>query len=115
MEQKKITHAARLEPEDNIQVEAVKQLLYTLGSHSAEQLFGRLQKQLIGSDGLQLLPSAVHSTLTDYDGAAPSATSEAIAEAAPGLYCAFVSHRFGCYGCTSGTKRLPNQEKGKRR
>ena len=115
MEQKKITYAARLEPDNNIQVEAVKQLLYTLGSHSAEQLFGRLQKQLIGSDGLQLLPSAVHSILTDCDGDTLSATSEAIAEAAPGFYCAFVSHRLGCYGCTSGTKRLPNQEKGEQR
>ncbi len=37
MEQKKITHAARLEPDNNIQVEAVKQLLYTIGSHSAER------------------------------------------------------------------------------
>ena len=46
MEQKEIEQAARTEPSDSIQVEAVKQLLYTLYSHSAEQLSG-LRRQSV--------------------------------------------------------------------
>jgi hypothetical protein len=53
MEQKKTERTAYIEARDNIQVQAVKQLLDALDSHRAEQLSVPLQQQLMGSDGLQ--------------------------------------------------------------
>ena len=60
MEQKKITHAARLEPDNNIQVEAVKQLLYTLGSHSA------VSNSLAGFRNRGLAPAGCDSSLRPF-------------------------------------------------
>jgi hypothetical protein len=50
-------------------------------------------QQLMASDGLQRLAAAMTILLTDYGGAPPLATCEAIAEGAPGLYSAFGTER----------------------
>jgi hypothetical protein len=59
-----IEHVRCIEARDNIQVKTVKQLLYTLDSDPAKRLPGRLQKQLMGSDGLRLLTAAMTILLT---------------------------------------------------
>src|SRR5262249_4545742 len=85
-EQKKIEHTARIEAGDGIQVETVKQLLYTLYAHPCEQLSGQLQEQLMASDGLHLLAAAMTILIIDCGGTAPPYTIEAIADVAPSLY-----------------------------
>jgi hypothetical protein len=82
---------ARTQCVDPIQVKTVKQLLHTLGSEPAKRLSARLQKQLMGSDGLRHLAAAMVIQLTDWGGTTPSGTCEVIAEAAPILYrgCGF--------------------------
>jgi hypothetical protein len=50
---------------DNIEVKTVEELLYTLHSYPARRLSGRLQRQLMGSDGLRLLAAAIIILLTD--------------------------------------------------
>jgi hypothetical protein len=77
MEQQQIEQTTCIEAGNGIQVEAVKRFLYTLeGQFAKRQLSGRLQKRLMGSDGLQLLASAMTIRMTDYGGTTPSATSE---------------------------------------
>jgi hypothetical protein len=59
MEQKKTEQTVRIEARDGIQVEAVKRFLHTLEPQFVKkQLARRLQKRLMGSDGLQLVCSA---------------------------------------------------------
>jgi hypothetical protein len=89
MEQKIGEHARCVEARDSIQAKRVKQLLYTLDSHPPKPLSARLQKQLMGSDGLRYLAAAMTILLTDYGGTAPWATCEAIEEALPNLYRAW--------------------------
>jgi hypothetical protein len=87
MEQKESEHARSAEVRDDIQVKRVKRLLYTLDP--PKPLSTRLQKQLMGSDGLRHLVAAMIIQLIDYDGTAPWATCEQIAEDAPSLYRAW--------------------------
>jgi hypothetical protein len=89
MEQKKSEHARSVQARDGIQVKRVKQLLYALDS--SQRLSGRLEKQLMGSDGLRPIAAAMTILLTDYGGTTPPATCELIAEEAPNLYraCGF--------------------------
>jgi len=55
MEPKESEQARCAEARYGIQVKSLKRLLYTLDSDATKQLSARLQKQLMGTDGLQLL------------------------------------------------------------
>src|SRR5215469_16581583 len=64
MEQKETEHVHCAEARDGVQLKKIKRLLYTLDSPKA--LSTRLQKQLMGSDGLRHLVAAMIIRLIDY-------------------------------------------------
>jgi hypothetical protein len=91
MERKKIGGGGSAALSGLDQLEAVQQLLCQLDRGG--EFPTSLQQSLIVADGLQLLAAAMTILLTDYGGTTPSATCEAIAEAAPSLYSAFGTER----------------------